>query len=91
MFKPEGTATSSHLSRVRGPRSDRRIQRGQPKTPKVMDKVLATGDHFQILFSQQPGTGFPGTVLQLSTRSRPRTAPHSARTTTSGRTNGRST
>ena len=31
VLKPEGTATSSHRSRVRGPRPDRRIQIGGPR------------------------------------------------------------
>ena len=31
VFKPEGTATSSHRNRVRGPRPDRRIRSGGPR------------------------------------------------------------
>ena len=33
VFKPEGTATSSHGSRVRGPRPDRRTHSGGPRRP----------------------------------------------------------
>ena len=33
VFKPEGTATSSHRNRVRGPRPDRRIRSGGPRRP----------------------------------------------------------
>ena len=41
VFKPEGTATSSHGSRVRGPRPARRIKR-RAKAPKVLRIVLVT-------------------------------------------------
>ena len=34
VFKPEGTATSSHGNRVRGPRPDHRIQSGGPRRQK---------------------------------------------------------
>ena len=33
VFKPEGTATSSHRNRVRGRRPDHRIQSGGPSHP----------------------------------------------------------
>jgi transposase len=39
VFKPEGTATSSHGSRVRGPRPDRRIQAVVPDAKSVSNSV----------------------------------------------------
>ena len=40
VFKPEGTATSSHGSRVRGPRPDRRIQAAVPDAKSVSNSEL---------------------------------------------------
>ena len=39
VFKPEGTATSSHGSRVRGPRPDHRIQAAVPDAKSVTNSV----------------------------------------------------
>ena len=44
VFKPEGTATSSHRSRVRGPRPDHRIQAAVPDA-KSVEQSVSHGTH----------------------------------------------
>ena len=48
VFKPEGTATSSHRSRVRGPRPDRRIQAAAQDAESVSNRVTSE-QHSQTL------------------------------------------
>ena len=48
VFKPEGTATSSHGSRVRGPRPDHRIQAAVPDAKSVGQSV-SHGKHSRTL------------------------------------------
>ena len=57
VFKPEGPATSSSGSRVRGPRPDHRIQAAVPDAKSVEQSVSA-GKHSRILPQKYPGPDF---------------------------------
>ena len=61
VFKPEGSATSSHGNRVRGPRPARRIQAASQGAKSVADSV-SHGTHsrgYSERSGQSPVSGFP--------------------------------
>ena len=68
VFKLKGNATSSRGSRVRGPKPDRRIQSGGLRRTKSLTSV-GQETLFQFPCFQQSGHPFPGSLLNLSTRS----------------------
>ena len=69
VLKPEGNATSSKGSRVRGPRPDRRIQCGGPRRHKCCESEFARGTT-PGLPTETGESPHPGSPINSSTRCR---------------------